>query len=166
MKAKVLLILAVLLSVFTLNSQAQSESKYLGEIDLGYSIGTGISSVDLVSFYTTHGVKFNDYLSVGAGIGIDYYFPPDIDNIVCMPIYANIKGYLPTSSKVKPFASLDIGYGVMFDEYISGGVYISPSVGIKVNKLKIQFGYHSQKATDDGFGASAGAIQFKIGLMF
>ena len=140
---KIKSILVVLLMLVATTSYAQSEVKYQGEVDLGYSLGVGNFGLDRVNLHTVHGAKINKNFSLGAGLGVDYYFNGGEGEIM-MPLYVNAKAYLPVNTKFSPYASIDLGYGIgVTSEF--GGFYWSPAVGIKYNKFKFQIGYTSQR---------------------
>lgn len=145
---------------------AQTPIKYQGEVDLGYSVGVGEFATGRVNIHTIHGAKFGDYFSAGLGVGVDLYTEGGTD--VLVPIYLNLKGYLPTNSKVTPYASFDIGAGIGASEYVSGlsGMLITPAVGIKVGMFKAQIGYNVQKISDSGVSVNFNAVQFKVGVVF
>lgn len=145
---------------------AQTPIKYQGEVDLGYSVGVGEFATGRVNIHTIHGAKFGDYFSAGLGVGVDLYTEGGTD--VMVPIYLNLKGYLPTNSKVTPYASFDIGAGIGASEYVSGlsGMLITPAVGIKVGMFKAQIGYNVQKISDSGVSVNFNAVQFKVGVVF
>ena len=145
---------------------AQTPIKYQGEVDLGYSIGTGTFAADRVNLHTIHGAKFGNHFSAGLGLGLDYYHEGEGEIIV--PIYLNVKGYLPVSKKVSPYLSFDIGVGVGASEYVSGlsGLYFMPAIGIKAGHFKVQFGYNVQKLSEDGISVSFNAIQLRLGVAF
>ena len=82
-----------------------------------------------------------------------------------LPVTINAKAYLPTSAKIAPFASLDLGYGIGISESVSGFT-ITPAVGIKAGKFIAQIGYNSQKLSESGISLNMGAIQLKVGLAF
>lgn len=138
------------------------EVKYQGEVDLSYSIGTGIFSTGRVNIHTIHGAKIGNHFSAGFGLGVDFYH--ELEDVT-IPVYLNAKGYLPVGEKLNLYASLDLGYGVFVSEGL-GGFLWSPAIGINYKKLKFQIGYTSQRVSESGIGFDMNALQFKIGLMF
>lgn len=146
---------------------AQVKVKYRGEVDFGYSIGVGnLGSVaSRVNLHTVHGIQFGKYFSTGLGLGLDLYH--DLENELMLPVYLNMKGYLPVSEKVSPYFSFDIGSGVGVTDALGGlsGLYVTPAVGVKVRKFKFQFGYSLQQLSD-GISLNLNAIQFKAGVVF
>ena len=82
-----------------------------------------------------NGARFNQYLSAGLGIGLDYYYYRK-DSFLSLPLFANVKGYLPISDIVNLYASLDCGYAFSLSGEKSGdverdmkGFLISPGFG-------------------------------------
>lgn len=160
------LIFSTLLAIMAIfSSNAQTNIKYNGEINLGYGIGVGDFSAGRVNLHTIQGVKIGDYFSTGVGVGFDYYHEGDE---LIVPIYLNLKGYYPINEKVSPFVSFDLGYGIGATDDLSGlgGLYISPTVGIKYRHISFQLGYTCQRLQEEGVGIDFGAVQFKVGYVF
>ncbi len=166
MKRLFLAIAIIAMSVCTM--QAQSQVKYHGEVDLGYSFGVGTFAADRINIQTIQGVQLGKHFSTGLGLGFDYYTNIDGYGELAMPIYLNLKGYLPTSEKTSVYASFDIGVGVGLTEGVKGlsGATYTPAIGVKVNKFKVQLGYNVQRLSESGIGINLGALQLKLGLMF
>lgn len=170
MKKLLVAIIVTITSVFSGNAQ-QVPVKYQGEVDLGYSIGVGTFSTGRVNLHTVQGVKISDYFSVGMGLGLDYYHDLYSDmgsGELFVPIFLNMKGYVPVTEKLSPFLSLDLGYGIGATEGVSGcgGFLWSPSVGLRYNHFKFQIGYTSQRISENGFGFNMDAVQIKVGVVF
>ena len=117
---------AILLSAFillcTVCHAQEKQTKYQGEIQAGYVFGTGDSKIDHAGMSMINGWRFNRYLSAGLGIGLDYYFKNGY-SFVSLPVFANVKGYLPVSDKASLFASLDCGYSVSLKDESEGSEY-------------------------------------------
>lgn len=166
---KILFLLAFGLSVLSVSeAAAQVTVKYRGEVDCGYSIGVGDFGpvASRVNLHTVQGAQFGEYFSAGLGLGLDFYH--DLDNDLMLPIYLNLKGSLPVSEKVSPYLSFDIGAGVGVTEGVSGlsGLYMTPAIGVKVHKFKVQFGYSLQQLSESGASLNLNAVQFKVGVVF
>lgn len=162
---KLCLLLAT--TLFAISSFAQTPIKYQGEVDLGYSLGVGTFAAGRINVHTIQGAKIGEYFSAGVGIGADLYHEGGLD--VMIPIFLNLKGYLPTHSIVTPYASFDIGAGIGASEYLSGlsGMMITPAIGLRVGKLfKAQLGYNVQKLSESGVSINMNAVQLKIGVVF
>ena len=148
-----------------LSASAQTPVKYHGEVDLGYSLGVGMFSTDRVNIHTIQGVKFGEYFSTGIGIGADYYIS---GQHMTIPLYLNLKGYIPTKSKATPFASLDIGTGIGVAGIFKNGtgLMMTPAVGVQVGMFKFQLGYNLQQLTESGISVGFNALQLKMGVIF
>lgn len=161
----------IAISSFFSGSAQEVSIKYQGEVDLGYSVGVGTFSTGRVNLHTVQGVKISDYFSAGLGLGLDYYHDLYSDvgsGELFVPIFLNMKGYIPITSKLSPFVSLDLGYGIGATEGVSGcgGFLWSPSVGLRYNHFKFQVGYTSQRISESGIGFNMDAVQFIVGIVF
>lgn len=161
-------LLAFAISLIAFYCDAQVSARYQGEVDLGYSVGVGDFSTGRVNLHTVQGVMVEKYFSAGLGLGIDYYHEFYDKGELFVPIFLNMKGYLPVTEKLSPFISLDLGYGAGATAGVSGcgGFLWSPSLGLRYQRFKFQVGYTSQNVSEDGFGISMNAIQFKLGVVF
>ena len=164
MKTKRFLIILAMFMIAGLSANAQS--RYSGEVDFGYSLSFekfGIEMSDRINVSTTHGVMFNERFFLGAGAGLDYAYETDVE-VFMIPVYANVKGFLPISEKSSVFASADIGYTIGIENDYGNSVscfYCCPSIGLKMNKFKIQVGYSMLVDL-----VTIGAMQFKVGFTF
>lgn len=88
------------------------------------------STVIGLSVYTINGHRFNDYLQLGLGVGIDLY-----QGYRTIPIFINLRGDIQRS-KIIPYYYASFGYSPAwsvqgtFDE-IDGGINYSLGVGLK-----------------------------------
>lgn len=139
---------------------------YMGIVDLGYSVDVRGMSAGRVEASTSHGCLIMPYLYIGGGVGFQYYHSARAFNI---PIFADFRGY-PIKGNIKPFLNFRIGYSVGDID----GLYLSPSIGVSINRLDISFGYTMQKKDvyyyngyygyDDSI--NFGAVTFKLGFRF
>ena len=84
-----------------------------------------------------------------------------------LPVFFNIKGYIPLDDDFMPFLSLDLGYSFCLSDDGESGLYVTPSVGIRLfEDFKIQVGYNLQQMTERGVSLNMGAVQFKVGYLF
>ena len=120
----------------------------------------------MLNVHTIHGAKLGDYFSAGIGVGADLYHEVEME--VMVPVFLNVKGYLPTNTKVTPFASFDIGAGIGASANIKGisGMLITPAIGVKVGMFKAQLGYNVQKISESGVSVNMNALQLKVGVVF
>lgn len=178
-------------------ANAQWRADYQGEIQLGYSIGS-TGSYDRVNLHTLHGIRFNDYLFAGIGAGIDIYpgvefFNGELNSLkidygtktkLAVPVYINVRGFLPVASRLDIFAGIDAGYSIGISKKdVLGtemkGYLFTPQAGLAY-KLKngdaftFTFGYELGDAlfSYKGLAGSASkrvsnnAITLKLGFQF
>lgn len=143
-------------------------SKYHGEINAGYSVGIGTFATNRVNVHTIQGVDISKYFSTGVGIGLDYYHELYEKGELVLPLFLNMKGYLPATETVSPFFSLDLGVGIGLTKGVDGmaGFICTPSVGVKLSHCTLQVGYNMQRNSEYGFGYTMGSIQMKLGYIF
>lgn len=176
--------MSALLIACTNFCNGQNNVKYHGEANLGYSLGSGSFGYNRVNLHTVQGVKIGDYMSFGIGVGLDwwrgickeYWEERDMFDLgeLTLPIYYNIKGYLPTTNDIAPYLSCDLGYAVAFTEGIKeygGGFYFSPAAGIKFGSLKAELAFVLQKFDNEDFEwdyetKSAPAFKLSVGYIF
>ena len=115
-------------------------------------------------------------------------------SFMVFPVFLDIRGYIPTQSKIAPFAMLRLGYAFnLTDGFGSMGLYMNPAIGAKIsfsNKFGLTFGigYSSQsygglpgETLDGGYGfrylkedgpnglyeaKNAGGITLQLGVEF
>lgn len=164
------------LTYFT-NGKARKEIGYFGFIK------TGILFPKLENYYwdsgatlnTVHGYRFNKNLAVGLGIGIDNY-----EGINVIPLYAHIR-YEPWGKKVRPYISLDAGYGFPTgnDNFstFDGGALLQPAIGLQFSArtgggMFIEWGQKFQwiqRSFDDWWSSSSQKEMWRLsrtGLTF
>ena len=138
------------------NLKEEVKVKYRGFVDLGYKIGVGIvSNSDRVELTTSHGVQIFPELFVGAGAGVSCYHISDC--AISLPFFVDVRTDI-LRSNVTPFVDLKVGYS--FGEV--SGLYVTPSVGCKVNRLDFSLGYVSQRY----HGFNLGGLSLKFGVNF
>ena len=138
------------------NLKEEVKVSYRGFVDLGYTIGVGaVSNSDRVELTTTHGVQIFPELFVGAGAGINFYHSSD--GAIALPFFVDVRTDI-LRSNISPFVDLKVGYS--FGEV--SGLYVTPSVGCKVNHLDFSLGYVSQRY----HGLNIGGLSLKFGVNF
>lgn len=155
--------------------------RYQGEFAFAYGLAVSEGTGDLfprIVFETVHGVRINPYLFAGVGVGVDYFYKDlyfyDGWNIyelgnsgTVLPVFANVKGYLPVSRKVALNLSWDLGAAIGVGGYFSGGTEFYTSIGPGVT-----FGRQSGGVRGDfsirfqHMGEGLNAILFRIGIGF
>lgn len=166
---KRLTILVAILTLFAGVAGAKGIVSYQGEIDLGYSYGYEDDAPESVNLHTIQGIKVGKYFSTGIGTGIDLYYNYDNTSEAMVPLYLNVKGYVPFGKNVSGFVSCDAGWavGVTSDIKKLNGISITPSIGIVWGVVKVQVGYYMQSLDClDLKLASMNAVQAKVGIMF
>ena len=164
MKKTIKFALLAFAMTFSMNSFSQV-NKYQGEVNASYGIGVGTYNVNRFCIETVHGIRLNPNVFLGLGLGYNS-LTKDGSSVNIVPVFANIKGYLPSES-LKPFGSLDFGYGIGTGELSSfGGIYVSPAIGVSINMFNLSLAYQSQSISDSGVSVTFAAIALKVGLVF
>ena len=156
------------------NSRADKLGKnhgYKGFVEFGGAVGVGVNGDGIISFSTSHGYQFNPYVFLGAGIGFDYHFGW---GIFFMPIYADVRAYVPYS-RVSPIFGVKLGYSPVDGQ----GLYFNPNLGVNVKlkrSLALDFtvGFNLQRSgffiTDFydyiEYDDNIMGVTFKVGLEF
>lgn len=120
--------IAALLCASSLNAQDSKLFRYQGEVDLRYTFGLDDETHN-VSLEMVNGVRFNRYLFAGAGIGIG---GNTSEEAAIIPIYAEVKGYLPVARKLDLIAAIDLGTRLDFSYGTSGHLLLRPEFGIHI----------------------------------
>lgn len=130
------------------------------------------------------GVRLGDFLFAGVGTGVQYAYgecnlvkfateiagtgAPDTWGSVSIPIYANVRGYIPTRSIVEPYISVSIGGHVVATSNFSkegygklrGGLLMKFGAGFNISKFNFGLGMASQNLE---WIDAKGVTQFKAG---
>ncbi|MBQ3844284.1 MAG: outer membrane beta-barrel protein [Bacteroidales bacterium] len=189
---KVLLLTVVLFALVSANAQfintpsSQSQPKtqtkssssgdvtFCGEFNAGMMIGktkyddNKIDGTMIAPVFTgTFGVKLNDYLFFGAGVGFKYMTQngseDELDYEIysfMMPLFAEIRAFIPVSDVFMPFVMADFGYGVrlsgefkpnkdmkdkMDKSDTKGGLCYKFGGGLAIDNFILALGYDCQK---------------------
>lgn len=158
--------------MFAFSASAQNKvARYQGEVQFAYAVGVGTYGIDAFNIRMINGVRVNEYFSAGIGIGLNFYIE-DGESARALPIFANFKGYLPSSGAVRPFLSLETGYTIGFSDLANlGGILVSPEIGLSIRtseKTAINFslGYINQALGKGGASVNSGSIGFKLATVF
>ncbi len=122
--------------------------RYQGEFNLGYETARGFL------METIHGARFNKYLF--AGIGLGYHYMDEIEKTIedeggeerdwierdfgRVPVFVNLKGYLPISDGFMPFLNLSLGGGIDTKDD-NNGFYSDLGVGFKSRLFNFGLGW-------------------------
>lgn len=144
--------------------------KYHSEGLVGFSCPIGPFEYPpcMIYLHTIQGVRVGKYFSAGVGVGLSmlYNFSQ-----VFLPIYLNLKGYLPVGEKTSLFLSFDVGgsFGLSMAEVFSGvnTFMLSPALGVSLNnKVNISLGYELTKITDGSSSVKMNGLALKVGCIF
>lgn len=117
------------------------------------------------------GYRFNQYLKVGAGLGVLYYpnnsNVRDTKNHLAMPLFVNARGNVLTDDirRTVPYWSINIG--TTFPD----GFFLTPSVGLRIgekrNAFLVSVGYtlRHMKSYPENTESYSGAL-LKLGYEF
>lgn len=160
MRALVLLLIYVLAANGAIAQNEPFKKKYVNHIEVGglfgrvkYNMGYGDNVVESKTSLTAqmfNGLQFNNRLSGGVTVGMDWYKTALIN-----PIAAGVRYDLTKRKNARLFATGDVGYGFGWFQQDSdhfktkGGLMINPGIGIRYGKpggsnFTIVFSYKRQ----------------------
>lgn len=121
---------------------------YHGEVNIGYGVGndyeawvsnnghwsdrTKVSTISHhIQLETIQGIHITQYASVGIGIQFQHIWAADRRDQDLLPIYLDLKGYLPIEKRkpLTPYILADIGF-----EPLDVGIYIAGGIGANFGK--------------------------------
>lgn len=155
-------------------SQSRSSSSgdiaFRGEFNTGMMIGKtkyGDYEIDgtmIAPVFTgTFGVKIHDFVFFGAGMGFKHMTHTGSEDSIdykitsfMMPLFAEIKAFIPVSDAFAPFVMADLGYGVRLSGEFTidinsetadteGGLCYKFGGGVTISDFIIALGYDCQK---------------------
>lgn len=114
------------------------------------------------------GSRIKDYLYVGGGFGCATLLKATgLESYnIALPLYAQVRGYVPVRKKIMPFVEFSIGgtldfmqayyvsrYGEIHDDgmRLGGHFYTEVGVGFYANKFNFSIGYSRLMDTNTGF---------------
>ena len=130
------------------------------------------------------GVRLGSFLFAGVGVGVQYAYgecsmvskatdiggggAPETWGSVSIPIYANVKGYIPNRSIVKPYISMSLGGHVVATSNFSkegygklnGGLLMKFGAGMNISMFNFGIGLASQNLE---WVNTSGKTMFKAG---
>ncbi|MBR3655823.1 MAG: hypothetical protein IKN58_01425 [Prevotella sp.] len=155
-----------------LETKKDIKTGYCGFIDLGYTFGVGSYKEGRIEFTTSHGVRPIEYIFIGLGAGVSYWFDSEV---VAIPIFFNFRTDIPTGVFASPFIDVKFGYS----PYDVKGLYGNYSVGCRFatsrrTALSLSVGYNMQQGDViyssyrryDTKKKILGGIALKLGLEF
>lgn len=96
------------------------------------------------------GCRIRDFVFVGLGVGFHDLLNVGYDTYwLSVPIYANVKGFLPLREDIMPFINFSIGGHLswdlndydIYDGYIYYGLYTTVGLGIEWDMHQFSLGY-------------------------
>lgn len=90
------------------------------------------------------GCRIRDFIFVGAGIGFHDYMNARYNMYwLSIPIYANIKGFLPLKENIMPFINFSLGGHISWalDGYTYSGLFTTVGVGVEWEMHQFSLGY-------------------------
>lgn len=167
-----LLLIAFVCVAFVASAQSPT-SGYRSYVDLGHSFATKgdtryyDSSESHIDISTSHGYSHKGLFYVGGGVGLTSMYSWGFE-ILALPIFADVRGFLPTNGVVKPYVGLRAGVSCGLTLVIGGatmgtGFYLNPSLGVEIDRVDLSLSYVKQEqcAYDMGEG-----VMFRIGYRF
>lgn len=137
------------------------------------------------------GVRLGKFVFAGVGTGVQYAYgecslieffadAPDSWGMVTIPIYANVRGYVPTRVILKPYVSVCIGGQVVatsnFSQEgygkINGGIMMKFGAGFNISKFNFAMGMAAQNIEwiddwgDTNFKSGNHAFYIEAGVTF
>lgn len=139
---KVVILALFLLVAFEMKSQLRDKLSVAAMLGTGAAMDEPASNPlegHLLGYY-----ELNKRFSVGAGIGVSFY------EKTLIPLYADVRFHLCKLRRFTPFLEYAMGYGFAPSREANGGMYLSPSLGVRhalLGKMQIWLsaGYERQK---------------------
>lgn len=141
------------------------------EVGGGSTAMENMKNIAMLGTSFVGGYRFNQYLKVGAGLGILYY--PNNSNVrdtkghLSMPLFVNARGNI-LSDDIRctvPFWSVNIGVT------IPDGIFFTPSVGLRIGEKRnaflvgVSYTYRHLKSYPGSTNNYSGAL-LKLGYEF
>ena len=146
-----------------------TERGFEQSVEVGGHLCLDYISDFLVSAEYIAGYRFNNYLFLGGGTGLELLLNY---NSLAMPIYANARLYLLPKSRWQPFVSLSLGALVRIAEgdnlsYDDIQPHINPSIGVnyRINSkysCYLNLGYMGRRADYTGYQC----LTIRLGFTF
>ena len=138
-------VLLIALACMSIAVQAQKERLcFLTNIVAGTPLAD--SDVKPLSLLVSAEYNIHPRLSAGLGTGLSKY-----DHLM-VPVYGTLHWSITKRHRFTPFLASNIGYAFAPKKHVSGGFYLTPSVGVKYqleghHSLSLSIGYELQEYT-------------------
>jgi hypothetical protein len=92
-----------------------------------------------------NGISVGRYFSTGISVGVEFSNYDGIE-VESVPVFLNLKGYIPVSENIRPFVSVDLGvfleWGFMGRDSLIPAVGCAFDVGKGNNAIALSVGYN------------------------
>ena len=138
-------VLLIVLACMSIAVQAQKERLcFLTNIVAGTPLAD--SDVKPLSLLVSAEYNIHPRLSAGLGTGLSKY-----DHLM-VPVYATLHWSITRQHRFTPFVASNIGHAFAPQKHVSGGFYLTPSVGVRYQlkdrqSLSLSVGYELQEYT-------------------
>ena len=152
-------------------AQNAKHFKYQGEVNTSYSFCID-EELNNLNLEVINGVRFSRYLYAGVGLGATANFS---DEAILFPVFIDLKGYMPVTSKMDLIAGVDVGTKLDYTYDMSGGLLFRPEFGLNFPmkrrvglKLTLLYELYSYKTTilDTEVKYKTNEIGLKFGVSF
>ena len=131
-----------IVALFAICYSADAQSREYSYSDVGYwgnveLLGGALFPGGEVGVSTTHGYHLGNGVSMGLGVGF-YCDLKAVHHLISVPFFMEAKYSLLDSSK-SPYISLRTGFSIT--DKLSTGAYISPSIGVNINRFSFFLRY-------------------------
>lgn len=145
---------------------------YFGSANVSYILWDDFDSSVGIGAEVINGYSFNKWFMLGAGLGANLILYKDYENKrvveAAIPIFVHTRFNI-LDRKVTPFFALNVGGGIIVDNYNSGvcsSLYLDPKLGVAVrlkNGGMIDFGVSRLLSGGVWFGSFNG---IKVGVSY
>ncbi len=175
---KLLLCIAIMMTLTSSLFSQDKKIKYQGEAFLGATVLMAPEAViGSVSMNLITGARFGKYFAMGIGTGLNDYVYKINNQLIwfpALPVYLNVKGYLPVGKKNNLFISIDGGYLFHLTDIdgVTGGYTFSPAIGMgfgvgkKDKQINCSIGYILQSLRLTGTLENNSGVAFKVAFQF
>ncbi len=121
----------------SISFDSESRTGFMNITEAGVLLGNSVNGEEAhLSLQSVNGYKFNDYFSVGLGLGVDMFEDGNV-----FPVFLDVRGYLMGAKVVSPYVYGNVGYGFTSADKIQnytdsqrGGIVYGAGVGMQVYK--------------------------------
>ena len=167
-------VIAAFLLILPIVMMAQNSIRYRGDIGLQvysgyYKIMGSRSWIPATIFYTTHGIEWEESLTVAAGLGLGPAWYVDIQSepmqsvpLALLQLYAHLDYAFLRDNDLRPFVGVRSGYDFTYTsrDKLGGAPEVGLGVGIRLNeRLEFSAWYQMQIPLQEN-GSPLGIIHY------